>query len=212
MLGCTPATTDPPPDNETGGTGDDGAEIEDTVIYDGHGKGGIHAPRLRDFPGLVGPDTPPGAVPGASEAIVIGAPHDEFEGVSSAGQLSILLDNGSGHVLPQNRPQVIVEGQHSPSCGDGQEFAWEISANRRLGSAIAFFTRNSGGPYYNYEGQIAASVATATNGSGRVLLYPGCASCAIFPKPQSEETILGSQFGSSVGVGFFGAMRPWSSP
>ncbi|WP_052546382.1 FG-GAP repeat protein [Enhygromyxa salina] len=116
----------------------------------------------------------------------------------------IVIDDGAGYVVPDSVPARIVEDQTAPICSDGHRFAWELGANRRLGSALAFYVQKPGSPFSSYAGRLATSAATAAGNSGRLLLYPGCSSCVVFPKPSGEDTVLGTQFGGSVAFGFFG--------
>ena len=117
----------------------------------------------------------------------------------------IAVDEGAGHVVPESGLSRIVEDQNEPSCPDGHQFAWELASNRRLGSALAFYVSDAGSLFGDYAGLLATSAATAASNSGRVLLYPACRSCAIFPKPDGKNTVSGARFGTSIAFGFFGA-------
>lgn len=187
-----------PPDVDTSTSSSGGGTENDEAVNDGRGKGAMIAVRLRENDSL------------ASHALVMGAPDEAWEGATSSGQLSILIDSGSGggtpgQVLakPVNTPHTIVEDGHSAACDQDQAFALDLLPERKLGAALSFATHTFDVEDNKTANDILAGAAIAGSDSGRVLTYRGCQSCAILPKPDGVDSIMGGEFGTSVAVGYF---------
>ncbi|MFV8752214.1 hypothetical protein ACNOYE_16825 [Nannocystaceae bacterium ST9] len=186
---------EPLPDVDTSTSGADA--VDDEVVNDGQGRGWIAVPRLRNAPMLA-------AKPLATSALVIGAPSETWEGAVRAGQVSVLLDDGvDGLAVPDATPATLVEDLHSNVCDAGQRFAWELSDDRKLGGAFAFFNYEYLDPFVLHQNFPLVSAPQAGAASGRIISTLGCLSCAIFPKPDGFERVTGGQFGTAMAVGFF---------
>jgi hypothetical protein len=201
LTGCVLACAEfePPPDIDTStGDAEDGAEPEDlAVMFDGTGRGLILPARLRDIQAV-------DFGPSARHGLVIGAPSETWEDVVEAGQASLLIDDGNGLTPPHNGPSTYVERLKSNAClDDDQRFAWDLLPGRRLGHSMTFFSRNLGESFSRYENVPLVAAPTAGADSGRVMVWLRCMSCAIFPKPDGIDNVVGGQFGSSMAVGIF---------
>lgn len=172
-LGCLMACEfyEPPSDIEpsTSTSAADDAGDDDPVVYDGGGLGVIYFPRLRDAPTFADSPLP-------TNTIVVGAPHEAWEGVNNSGQVSILLDNKNEGGLPaqaigtpENSPRTIVEKLHSPACTKNHRFAWDLQPERRLGAAMSFASLSLGADFGAYENMLLIAAPTAGANSGRVM-------------------------------------------
>ncbi len=196
-IGC--ADFEPPPDFDTEtGTGDPTEEDDGEVAFDGRGKGTIQPARIKDNAGF-------GLSPIARDSIGVGAPEETWEGVPQAGQASLLIGDGmSGLTPPSTSPSTYVEEKHAAVCEASQRFAWDRLPNRQLGAAFTFFSRHLGGSFAEYHNTPILAAPTAGAQSGRAVVWQGCYSCALFPKPDGLENLQGGRFGSSMAVGVSG--------
>ncbi|WP_052557954.1 integrin alpha [Enhygromyxa salina] len=102
-----------------------------------------------------------------------------------------------------NVPHTIVEDGHSTACEQEQAFALDLFSDRKLGGAFSFATYSFGRDDELTASDILASAPVAGANSGRVLTYRGCLSCAILPKADGINSLMGGEFGTSVAVGEF---------
>jgi hypothetical protein len=65
---------------------------------------------------------------------------------------------------PISSPSTYVEDTHSDACEDDQRFAWDLLADRNLGGALSFFSRNLGDRYSKYENVPLIAAPTARLG------------------------------------------------
>lgn len=110
---------DPPPDidTETGGGGTEGGPSF-SIVFDGEGLGEIRPARFRDTPEIM-------LEPLTKHGLVIGAPDEAWEGLARSGQVSLVLDDGTGGLAPpSDSPSTYVEENQSQACWGNQSFAW----------------------------------------------------------------------------------------
>jgi hypothetical protein len=197
MLGCTQFEPLPDLDTASVSESESGGGVGDEVVFDGNGLGEIVPPRMRDTPEVASTLTP-------RYALAVGAPAETWESIVGAGQASLLLDDGLGHIAPPSAsPSTYVEDVRASHCAPEQRFAWDLLPNRGLGAAMAYFSRNLGSSFDAHENVPLLSAPTAGADSGRVMLWLRCFSCAIFPKPDGENNVQGGRFATSLAVGVF---------
>lgn len=189
---------EPPPDLDTSAPGTGESDMgDDPVVNDGDGQGTLWPYQMRDC-------AEPAEDCVSRFALVIGAPDEDWMGVIDSGQVSILADQHLGTApgdslgVPQVAPATIVEDVHDPSCPDAHMFAWDLLPDRKLGSSFSFWTTVG---RFSTAGGLVVSAATAGAESGRVMLYDRCRSCALFPKPDGGQNLMGGHFGTALAIG-----------